>query len=83
MAKHHSQHMILGPSISTWSSTCSGVLQGSFLGPILFNIPLNDLNERTKGMHIIFMYDTKLGKFANNPNTGLITVLVREVWGSW
>lgn len=32
-------------------------------------------------MHIIFMYDTKLGKFANNPNTGLITVLVREFGG--
>lgn len=75
--------MIFDPSMSIWSNKCSRVLQCSVLGPVLFNILLNDLDERTKGIGIILVYDIKLGKIANNSNTGLVTVLAREVWGSW
>jgi hypothetical protein len=49
-------------------SLASGIPQGSFLGPILFTIYINDLPDVVKNVAKLFADDTKLYTTVNNTN---------------
>ena len=51
--------------VSNWKSVLSGVPQGSVLGPILFLIYINDLDDSIKSNVLKCVDDTKLFRKVN------------------
>ena len=54
------QRVIVDGEVSSWKSVLSGVPQGSVLGPILFLVYIDDLEEGVTGNILKFADDTKL-----------------------
>ena len=54
------QRVVVDGLVSSWKSVLSGVPQGSVLGPILFLVYINDLEEGVIGKILKFADDTKL-----------------------
>ena len=57
------QRVVLNGEFSNWLEVLSGVSQGSVLGPLLFLIFINDIDEAVSTIEIIrkFADDTKIG----------------------
>ena len=54
------QRVIVDGEVSNWKYVLSGVLQGSVLGPILFLIYINDLDDDITTKVLKFADDTKV-----------------------
>jgi len=52
--------LVLNGQFSDWRDVLSGVLQGSVLGPLLFLIYIDDIDESVGGKILKFADDTKI-----------------------
>ena len=63
--KDRKQRVVVNGKLSAWADVLSGVPQGSILGPVLFSIFINDIDDRVVPIVDIlskFADDTKVGK---------------------
>ena len=60
------QCVVVDGEVSNWKSVLSGVPQGSVLGPLLFLIYINDLDDNITSNVLKFADDAKVFRRVNN-----------------
>ena len=60
------ESVVVDGEISNWKSVLSGVPQGSVLGPLLFLIYINDLNDNITSNVLKFADDTNVFRKVNH-----------------
>ena len=63
------QRVKIENAYSNWRVVQCGVPQGSLLGPLLFNIYINDITRITKNMEFLYADDTTGYAASNSPAT--------------
>ena len=66
------QRVVINGSESVWGKIDAGVPQGSVLGPLLFLIYINDLEDGIKSQIKFFADDTSLFPIVHDPNTSAV-----------
>lgn len=51
-----------GHASATFDLTCSGVIQGCFLGPLLFNLKVNNIGAKLQLDQLLYAYDLEIYK---------------------
>ena len=77
------QRVVINSEASGWTSVTSGVPQGSVLGPLLFIIYINDIDEGIVSRISKFADDTKLGSDVSTPEKVEQLQLDLEKLGEW
>lgn len=77
------QRVVVNSQASGWAPVTSGVPQGSVLGPLLFIIYINDIDEGIVSRLSIFADDTKLGSDVSTPEKVEQLQIDLEKLGEW
>jgi hypothetical protein len=68
------QRVVIEGQSSEWKPINSGVPQGSFLGPLLFLIYINDITEGLESIPLLFADDTALLEIVDSPDESAFTL---------
>ena len=69
------QRVVVDGEVSNWKSVLNGVPQGSVLGPLLFLIYINDLDDNITSNVLKFADDTKVFRRVNNDGNNIYKMI--------
>ena len=83
--KNRKQQVVISSATSTCFDVCSGVPQGSIIGPLLFVLFINDINEGLSDDTNIALYadDTKLWRVIKTPLDHIILQNDIDILNDW